>query len=121
MSRLLIAVLVIAAALVAPPAFAGRPKTIAGIPLPPASRTSRDGIHIATKSFSKTVVYFKRYLNKQGMLFQEIPTYQVRGTQVSRLLSKSPRSPWLAIHVYRIQGLTQIFVVPRPIANKSPE
>lgn len=97
-----------------PEARAGKSKaTVAGIPLPPRARIQEDGTYRAAQSYRKTVVYFERYLRRQGIANERIPTYKVRGVQVTRILSRSPVSQWLAIHVYKIRGMTHVFIVPR--------
>jgi hypothetical protein len=42
--------------------------------------------------------------------------YRVRGAELTRFLSETPSTPWLAIHVLRTSGKTLIFFVPRPKA-----
>ncbi len=96
-----------------PSAHAKTKASIAGIPLPPRARIRDDGTYRAAQSYRKTVVYFERYLRRQGIAHDRLPTYQVRGVQVTRILSAAPKSPWLAIHVYRIRGMTHVFIVPR--------
>jgi hypothetical protein len=90
--------------------------SVAGIPLPPRARIQDDGTYRAAQSYRKTVVYFERYLRRQGIFHKRVPTYQVRGVLGARFLSDSPRSQWLAIHVYRIRGMTHVFIVPRSLA-----
>jgi hypothetical protein len=102
-----------------PTAEARSKATVAGIPLPPRARIQDDGTYKAAQSYRKTVVYFERYLKRQGIPHERVPTYQVRGVQVSRILSSSPRSQWLAIHVYRIRGRTHLYIVPRPAPSES--
>ena len=97
-----------------PSAHAGNKASVAGIPLPPRARIQGDGTYRPAQSYRKTVVYFERYLRRQGIPHKRVPTYQVRGVQVSRILSSSARSLWLAIHVYRIRGMTHLYIVPRP-------
>jgi hypothetical protein len=93
--------------------------SVAGIPLPPRARIQEDGTYRAAQSYRKTVVFFERYLRRQGIANERIPTYKVRGVQVTRILSSSPRSQWLAIHVYKIRGVTRLFIVPRLATTES--
>jgi len=37
----------------------------------------------------------------------------VRGVELTRFLSQTPSTPWLAIHLLRTAGKTLIFFVPR--------
>lgn len=97
-----------------PSAEAGSKASVAGIPLPPRARIQDDNTYRSAQSYRKTVVYFERYLKRQGIPHKRVPTYQVRGVQVSRILSDSAQSQWLAIHVYRIRGRTHLYIVPRP-------
>lgn len=102
------------------PALAAKSKaSVAGIPLPPRARIQEDGTYRAAQSYRKTVVYFERYLRRQGIAHERVPTYEVRGVQVTRFLSSSPRSQWLAIHVFKIRGMTRLFVVPRTAKSES--
>ncbi len=97
-----------------PEAAAARSKaSIAGIPLPPRARIQDGGTFRAAQSYRKTVVFFERYLRRQGIPHDRIATYKVRGVQVTRILSTSARSQWLAIHVFKIRGMTHVFIVPR--------
>jgi hypothetical protein len=102
------------------PAQAAKSKaSVAGLPLPPRARIQEDGTYRAARGYRKTVVYFERYLRRQGIAHERLPTYQVRGVQVTRFLSSSPRSQWLAIHVFKIRGTTHLFVVPRLAKTES--
>lgn len=103
-----------------PIARAGSKASVAGIPLPPRARIQADGTYRAAQSYRKTVVYFERYLKRQGIPHERVPTYQVRGVQVSRMLSSSPRSAWLAIHIYRIRGVSHLYIVPREAKATAP-
>jgi len=95
------------------PALANKKRQVAGIPLPKRARLHADNTYRVPQSYRKTVVYFERYLRRQGILHKRIPTYEVGGVQVTRLLSTAAKSQWLAIHIYRIRGITHVFVVPR--------
>ena len=52
-------------------------------------------------------------LARRGIDAQQIGPYAVRGVELTRFLSQTPSTPWLAIHILRIAGKTLIFFVPR--------
>lgn len=123
MLRIWIALFIATCLLAGSPVQAKGKGNVAGIPLPPRARLHDDGTYRVAQSYRKTVVYFERYLKRRGILHKRVPTYEVGGVQVTRFLSAVAKSPWLAIHVYRIRGTTHLFVVPRKkeAEKSSPE
>jgi hypothetical protein len=43
----------------------------------------------------------------------------LRGAELTRFISQTPSTPWLAIHVLRAAGKTLIFFVPRQPLDES--
>lgn len=114
------ATIYLALMLAAIPAASAAP-TAHGVPLPPRSRSLDDsGRHFSSgRGFRKTVVHFRRHFQRHGLKVKEIPAYGYRGVIVSRFIAEGP-SPWLAVHVFRLDGKTHIFIVPTPPPAKSP-
>jgi hypothetical protein len=58
--------------------------------------------------------FIARELDRKGIVVRQIGPYRVRGVELTRFVSETPSTPWLAIHVMRISGKTLIFFVARP-------
>lgn len=95
--------------------------SIEGIPLPRRSRAADPGGHhvISGLGFRKTVVYYRKHFARRGIKVKEIPVYGYRDIVVSRFLAQGP-SPWLAVHIFRLDGKTHIYVVPAPQRAQKP-
>lgn len=101
--------LLAAALLVATPAAAD----VHGVPMPRGSRADGER-QISGKGYRASIEHIDKWLSKRGHAHRRIGPYRARGVDVTRFLSESPATPWLAIHVVRQGGKTWIFVVPRP-------
>jgi len=92
--------------------------------LPVPSGTRRDpatpDLHVSSLGFRPSVDYYARELRRRGLAHQRIGPYQVRGVDVTRFVSADPASRWLAVHVYRQDGKTWIFLVKRPALAPVP-
>lgn len=115
------ALLLLAAAL--PAEAIADPAKVDGVPLPRGSRSLDQGGRLFSSShgFRKTVRFYERFLDRAGIQHQAIPVYSYRGTVVARFLSRQRTATWSAIHVFRSQGRTQIYVVPKaPLTSAQP-
>jgi hypothetical protein len=98
------------------------PVDVLGVPLPPGTRidTARAGagpgerrhLFISGRGFRATVEFYQRFLARRGLLHQAIPVYRYRGTVIARFLSRQPGTAWSAVHIYRDDARTWIFIVP---------
>jgi len=86
--------------------------------LPRGARSISPNLFNSSRGFRKTVEHFRRWFRKTGLDHKAIPVTRYRGVVVARFISEHATSKWLAIHVFRAQGRTQIFIVPRP--TKAP-
>ena len=103
--------LLIAALAIAPaPALAA---DVHGVPLPKGSRATGDR-HVSGKTYRDTIDHVSRWLSKQGVAHRQVGPYRARGVDVTRFVSETASTAWLAIHVYKHEGKTWIYVVPRP-------
>jgi hypothetical protein len=82
--------------------------------LPPGTRADSTGQLVSTRGLRDTTDFIAKDLDKRGIAFKQIGPYRVRAAEVTRFLSQSPSTTWLAIHVLRVSGKTLIFFVPRP-------
>jgi len=107
-----------------PGAASAGPRSVSGVPLPRGSRSLDESGHLyaSSRGFRKTVRFFERFLDRAGIEHQAIPVYSYRGTDVARFISRQRGSAWSAIHVFRTQGQTQIYVVPQtsPLTSAQP-
>ncbi|HEX5478707.1 MAG TPA: hypothetical protein VFY79_03205 [Dehalococcoidia bacterium] len=85
----------------------------APIRLPPGSHAAAAGGFVSGRGLRDTSDYLARELAKDGIAVQQIGPYRVRGAELTRFVSASERTRWLAIHVLRQAGKTLIFFVPR--------
>jgi hypothetical protein len=88
--------------------------------LPPGTRADAHGQRVSGRGLRDTSDFVARELARLGIAVQQIGPYGVRGVELTRFLSQSPTTPWLAIHIVRTGGKTLIFFVPRPKAPPAP-
>ena len=88
--------------------------------LPPGTRTDAHGQLVSGRGLRDTTDFVARELDRRGIATQRIGPYGVRGVELTRFISQTPSTPWLAIHVLRTGGKTLIFFVPRPKSATTP-
>jgi hypothetical protein len=84
------------------------------IKLPPGTRQDPAGHYIAGRGLRDSTDFIAKELSKAGIAVDQIGPYRVRAVELTRFVSQSASTPWLAIHVLRTAGKTMIFFVPRP-------
>jgi hypothetical protein len=91
-----------------------------GIRLPPGTRTDAQGQHVSGRGIRETSDFLARELARRGIVVEQIGPYGARGATITRFISQTPSTPWLAIHVLRSGGKTMIFFVPRAKSATTP-
>lgn len=81
--------------------------------MPPGTRTDASGQLVSTKGLRDSTDFIARELDRKGIVVRQIGPYRVRGVELTRFVSETPSTPWLAIHVMRTAGKTLIFFVAR--------
>ncbi|HEU4733700.1 MAG TPA: hypothetical protein VFT22_37660 [Kofleriaceae bacterium] len=112
----LVLALVLAVALAAPVIARAEPD----LRLPPGTRKDAQGQLVSGRGLRDTSDFLTRELDRRGIAVRRIGPYGVRGALVTRFVSQTPRTAWLAIHVLWIGGKTLIFFVPRPKEPTTP-
>lgn len=84
--------------------------------LPPGTRTDAQGVLVSGRGLRETTDFLAKALAARGIGVRQIGPYRVRSAELTRFVSETPSTPWLAIHVLRTGGKTSIFFVPRPKA-----
>lgn len=103
---------ILAAALLAAPA-AVADDLRGDLRLPPGTREDPAGYYTAGRGLRESTDFIAKELSKRGIAVEQIGPTRVRGVELTRFLSQSSSTPWLAIHVLRSAGKTLIFFVPR--------
>jgi hypothetical protein len=88
--------------------------------MPPGTRTDGQGQLISGRGLRDTSDFLAKELARSGIAAQQIGPYSVRGVELTRFVSQTQSTPWLAVHVLRTGGKTLIFLVPRPKAPSTP-
>jgi hypothetical protein len=84
------------------------------IKLPPGTRKDpATGHFVAGRGLRDSTDFVAKELSKRGIAVEQIGPYKVRGVELTRFISQSASTAWLAIHIVRIAGKTLIFFVPR--------
>jgi hypothetical protein len=81
--------------------------------LPPGTRADASGQLVSGRGLRDTSDFLARELARRGIAVQQIGPYGARGVELTRFVSQTPSTPWLAIHVLRTAGKTLIFFVTR--------
>jgi hypothetical protein len=82
------------------------------VKLPPGTRAEGDH-QVSGRGLRDTTDFLAKELDAKGIVADKLGPYSVHGVELSRFVSHSPSTPWLAIHVIRQAGKTLIFFVPR--------
>jgi hypothetical protein len=88
--------------------------------MPPGTRTDAQGQLVSGRGLRDTSDFLARELTRRGIAVQQVGPYGVRGVELTRFISQTPSTPWLAIHVLRTGGKTLIFLVTRPNVPPTP-
>jgi hypothetical protein len=88
--------------------------------MPPGTRTDAHGQLISGRGLRDTSDFLAKELARRGIAVQQVGPYGVRGVELTRFISQTPSTPWLAIHVLRTGGKTLIFLVTRPKLAPTP-
>jgi len=94
------------------PAATARPD----IKMPPGTRTDATGQLVSGRGIRDTTDFIAKQLDRRGILVNQIGPSRLRGVELTRFISTTASTTWLAIHVLRTGGKTLIFFVPRPQA-----
>jgi hypothetical protein len=88
--------------------------------VPPGTHSDAQGQLISGRGLRDTSDFLAAELARRGIAAQQIGPSGVRGVELTRFLSQTPSTPWLAIHVLRAGGKTLIFFVPRAKSATTP-
>lgn len=84
------------------------------VKLPPGTRADATGTLISGRGLRDTTDFIAKDLDRRGISVRQVGPYRVRGAELTRFISQTPSTPWLAIHILRTGGKTAISFVVRP-------
>jgi hypothetical protein len=96
------------------PALAAAAPAAPDLRLPPGTHTDAQGQLISGRGLRDTTDFLAKELDRRGIAVQRVGPTSIRGIELTRFLSQTPSTPWLAVHILRSAGKTLIFFVPRP-------
>ena len=105
--------LVVATLVAALAAAGGSARAEPPVRVPPGTRADAQGQLVSGRGLRDTSDFLAAELARRGIDAQQIGPYTVRGVELTRFVSQTPSTPWLAIHVLRTGGKTLIFFVSR--------
>lgn len=125
---LLVALLVSASAAEAQPAqppatpkAAPAPPPTSPVKLPPGTRwVAGEGRYLVSGGLAEAARAIEKQLAREGIAYERIGPYRVRGVEVVRFLSQQLSMTWLAIHLVRKEGRTTLDIVERPAPPTTP-
>jgi len=82
--------------------------------VPPGTRADAQGQLVSSRGLRDTTDFLAKELAARGIAVKQVGPYRVRGVELTRFVSQTPSTRWLAIHVLRSGGKTLIFFVARP-------
>ncbi|MDB4957775.1 MAG: hypothetical protein JWO36_5344 [Myxococcales bacterium] len=83
------------------------------IRLPPGTRKDAQGQLVSGRGLRETTDFIAKDLDGRGIAVKQLGPYRSRGVELTRFVSETSSTTWLAIHVLRSAGKTLIFFVPR--------
>jgi len=98
----------------ADPALRGSSGADPALRLPPGTHSNAQRELVSGRGLRDTTDFLTRELERRGIATQRIGPYVARGVELTRFLSQSPSTPWLAIHVPIIVISYSVLFVPRP-------
>lgn len=108
------AVRVLIAALLFTCALADAAPNNHGVRLPRGTRANANGELVSARGLRDTTDVIAKDLHRRGIAVRQVGPYRVRGVELTRFISETASTTWLAIHVMRTGGKTLIFFVARP-------
>lgn len=81
--------------------------------LPPGTRTDAHGQLVSGRGLRDATDFVAKQLARTGISVRQIGPYRVRGVELTRFISQTATTSWLAIHILRLDGKTLIYFVPR--------
>ena len=82
--------------------------------MPPGTRVDASGARVSGRGLRDSTDFLAKELDRKGIAVKKIGPYRVRGVELTRFVSETTSTPWLALHVVRKDGKTVISFVPRP-------
>ncbi len=82
--------------------------------LPPGTRTDATCQLVSSRGLRDTTDFIAKELARRGIAVRQVGPYRYRASELTRFISDTTSTRWLAIHVLRTAGKTLIFFVPRP-------
>jgi len=82
--------------------------------MPPGTRADATGQLVSSRGLRDTTDFVAKELAARGIAVKQVGPYRVRGVELTRFISQTPSTRWLAIHILRAGGKTLIFFVARP-------
>jgi hypothetical protein len=101
-------------------AIPGAARAEPDVRVPPGTRADAQGQLVSGRGLRDTSDFLARELARRGIAVQQVGPQGVRGVELTRFVSQTSSTPWLAIHVLRTGGKTLIFFVPRPKSATTP-
>ncbi len=90
----------------------------AGAAAPPGSPGAER--YTLSSGLAEATRFLDRQLTRTGVALERIGPYRVRGIEVTRFISQTPSTPWLAIHLSRKEGRSFLDVVARLPSARTP-
>ncbi len=87
--------------------------------LPPGTRKDASGQLVSGRGLRDTTDWIAKELATRGITATQVGPSRVRGAELTRFISQTASTSWLAIHVLRSSGKTLIFFVPRQPLDES--
>ena len=82
--------------------------------MPPGTRADSTGQLVSSRGLRDTTDFVAKELAARGIAVKQVGPYRVRGVELTRFISQTSSTRWLAIHILRTGGKTLIFFVARP-------
>ncbi len=99
---------------------AAEPYVDPSVRLPSGTRKSPDGQLVSGRGLRDSTDVIAKDLARRGIAVRQVGPYKVRSVELTRFISLTASTGWIAIHVMRIAGKTAISFVPRSSPDPRP-
>ena len=87
--------------------------------IPGATELEEVGRYNSSKSYDKTIKFYRRWVNNNAITAQWRPIINLPRIKAIHIKNTQQNSKWQGINIYELQGKVRIFIIPQLQASKN--